>query len=168
MKLADVMPCKYRVQSSKKNGCQLVAYIDARQAMDHLDSVMTPAKWQDKYYEVQGKVYCSVGLKFEEEWIWKSDCGSESNVEGEKGQASDAFKRACVKWGLGRFLYTKGIVYLRTVEGKDWKNNIIYEPIHDASKGVCPDMYLKKVKGQVTSIISPYKLTEYVRDVLKK
>src|ERR1700710_2501614 len=38
-------------------------------------------------------------------WVWKWDTGSESKVEAEKGQASDSFKRAAVKWGIGRFLY---------------------------------------------------------------
>mgnify|MGYP003322949169 CR=1 FL=1 len=40
------------------------------------------------------------------EWVAKSDVGVESNTEAEKGQASDAFKRACVCWGSGRELYS--------------------------------------------------------------
>lgn len=38
-------------------------------------------------------------------WVWKWDMGTESDFEEEKGEASDAFKRAAVKWGIGRFLY---------------------------------------------------------------
>ena len=33
------------------------------------------------------------------------DCGTESNVEKQKGEASDAFKRAAVHFGIGRDLY---------------------------------------------------------------
>ena len=45
-------------------------------------------------------------------WVWKSDCGSESNIEAQKGEASDAFKRACFNWGIGRELYTAPFVYV--------------------------------------------------------
>lgn len=42
----------------------------------------------------------------------KEDVGVESDNEGEKGEFSDAFKRAAVKWGVGRFLYDMDIKYL--------------------------------------------------------
>lgn len=45
-------------------------------------------------------------------WVYKSDCGSESNTEKEKGEASDSFKRACVNWGIGRELYTAPFIYI--------------------------------------------------------
>ena len=35
----------------------------------------------------------------------KSDGAGETDYEGEKGSYSDSFKRACVKWGVGRYLY---------------------------------------------------------------
>jgi hypothetical protein len=37
--------------------------------------------------------------------VWKSDGAGDSDVEAEKGAVSDAFKRAAVKWGVGRYLY---------------------------------------------------------------
>ena len=40
-------------------------------------------------------------------WVWKWNMGTESDFEAEKGEASDAFKRAAVLWGIGRFLYEK-------------------------------------------------------------
>ena len=39
------------------------------------------------------------------QWITKQDVGVESNTEATKGQASDAFKRACFNIGIGRELY---------------------------------------------------------------
>jgi len=39
------------------------------------------------------------------EWIWKADGAGDTDVEAEKGAISDAFKRAAVKWGVGRYLY---------------------------------------------------------------
>jgi hypothetical protein len=57
---------------------------------------------------VNGNLYCTVSIWDDKkgQWIAKSDCGVESNTEKEKGEASDAFKRACVNWGIGRELYT--------------------------------------------------------------
>ena len=45
----------------------------------------------------------------------KSDCGTESNIEKQKGESSDAFKRAFVMWGGGRFLYSLGIIKIKEV-----------------------------------------------------
>ena len=33
-------------------------------------------------------------------WIWKSDTGSESNIEAEKGLISDIYKRVMSRWGV--------------------------------------------------------------------
>ncbi len=59
---------------------------------------------------------------------------SESNVEKDKGHVSDAFKRACVSWGIGRFLYRLPIQTLTTKQwkGKDYpyapeKDKIIFD-----------------------------------------
>lgn len=80
-------------------------YIDARDAQERLDEVMWPPNRSRDHKDLSGKVYGGVGLYNDEQWIWKRDCGTESNTEKEKGQSSDSFKRACVNWGLGRFLY---------------------------------------------------------------
>ena len=45
-------------------------------------------------------------------WVWKSDCGVESNTEAQKGEASDSFKRACFNWGIGRELYTAPVIWI--------------------------------------------------------
>ena len=60
------------------------------------------------YQEIKGNLYCGVAIYDEKksQWTWKYDCGTESNTEKEKGEASDNFKRACVNWGIGRELYT--------------------------------------------------------------
>ena len=90
-----------------KGSATLLLYQDARCGMDILDESVGPERWQKEYYEVKGNVYCRVGIKTESgEWIWKSDCGIESNVDAQKGEASDAFKRAVVNFGIGRELYT--------------------------------------------------------------
>lgn len=102
---------KWRVQSFSKfkPSATCVAYIDARAVMDLLDDVVGAANWQDKYEVVHNHLYASIGINvgtaLAVNWVWKTDCGVESNMEAEKGEASDAFKRAAVKWAVGRFLY---------------------------------------------------------------
>lgn len=89
-----------------KGSCTLLAYQDARAAMDILDETVGAENWQKEYYEVKGNVYCRIGVNTDNGWVWKSDCGMESNVDAAKGEASDATKRAAVCWGIGRELYT--------------------------------------------------------------
>lgn len=96
-----------RVQSADENGFVLLIYKNARVDQNILDETFTPFGWQNKYEEVKGNLYCSIGIKTaDNEWIWKSNCGTESYTEKEKGEASDAFKRAGFNWGIGRELYT--------------------------------------------------------------
>ena len=96
-----------RVQSCDENGFILLLYKNARVDQNILDETLTPFGWQNKYEEFKGNMYCSIGIKNDAgEWIWKSNCGTESNTEKEKGEASDSFKRAGFNWGIGRELYT--------------------------------------------------------------
>jgi hypothetical protein len=118
--LKKEMPFKWRVQSTNQWGCTCVAYIDARDVQDLLDEVVGAANWQTKYSEHKGNLFCEIGIRTGEtsnsmDWVWKSDCGTESQVEKQKGEASDAFKRAAVMWGIGRFLYSLGIIKIKEV-----------------------------------------------------
>lgn len=122
--LSQTIPYKWRVQSFSKVKpiATVVAYIDARDASDVLNQYATYG-WHDDYYEVGGNTYCKVGIVMPDGTVqWRSDCGTESNQDKEKGQASDAFKRACVKWGIGRFLYKLGVEYVPANEVKTDKN----------------------------------------------
>ena len=80
-------------------------YVDARYCMDLLDEVVGAPNWQDHYREVPGGVVGKVGINVDGEWVWKEDVGTPSTIEELKGTYSDAFKRACVKWGIARDLY---------------------------------------------------------------
>lgn len=89
-----------------KSKCRALAYVDARDVMNRLDSVFGPAGWTDSYIETaKGVMLCTLSLRIGGEWISKTDGAGETDVEGEKGKISDAFKRAAVKWGIGRYLY---------------------------------------------------------------
>ena len=82
-----------------------LAYIDARDVMERLDEVCGPGGWQCKYSHANGKTVCDIGVKVGDEWVWKADGAGDSDIEAEKGALSDAFKRAAVRWGVGRYLY---------------------------------------------------------------
>lgn len=82
-----------------------LAYIDARQAQDRLDQVVWIDNWKVEYAEYRWELFAWVSIRINWEWITKWDWWNESNIEKEKWAISDSFKRACVVWGLGRFLY---------------------------------------------------------------
>ena len=110
-----------RVQSVHKQGKGLVLllYKNARVDMNILDETVGAENWQREHYECKGNLFCRVGINTsydypEEraEWVFKSDCGVESNTEAQKGEASDSFKRACFNWGIGRELYTSPFIWI--------------------------------------------------------
>jgi len=126
MNLQDLkkqIPYQWRVQSFSQNypSAQCVAYIDARDVMNILDEVCGAENWQDDYKLIDGKLIAGIGIfnKELQQWVWKWDTGNESNIEKEKGQMSDAFKRAGVKWGIGRFLYDLPIKTVKANAIKD-------------------------------------------------
>lgn len=94
----------WRVGATNRDKTQglALAYIDARDVMHRLDEVAGPGKWQNRY---PSPGCCEIGIQIDGEWVWKSNGAGQTDVEGEKGQYSDAFKRAAVMWGIGRYLY---------------------------------------------------------------
>lgn len=89
-----------------------LAYIDARDVMNRLDEVCGVGNWQCDYPHANGKTVCRIGIDVSsgdptkvERWVWKADGAGDSDMEAEKGALSDAFKRAAVRWGIGRYLY---------------------------------------------------------------
>jgi len=91
-----------------------LAYIDARDVMKRLDDVCGDY-WQVDY-PFDG--CCRIGIKIDDEWIWRANGAGETDVEGEKGKFSDAFKRAAVLWGVGRYLYYLPNVWTPLSKGK--------------------------------------------------
>lgn len=91
--------------AAKDKGMAL-AYIDARDVMERLDGVVGIANWQVDYPDAgNGKTACKIGIFLDGQWVWKADGAGDSDIEAEKGALSDAFKRAAVRWGVGRYLY---------------------------------------------------------------
>lgn len=98
-------------QTTERDGkvfVNLLLYKDARVDMKILDERYGPMNWRRSHQLIGDRLYCTITVRDPEtrEWIDKQDVGTESNTEPEKGQASDAFKRAGFNWGIGRELYT--------------------------------------------------------------
>jgi hypothetical protein len=110
----------WRIGSMKKDKTagMALAYIDARVVMDRLDDICSPGGWQCRYSHTATKTVCDIAIKCGEEWLWKADGAGDSDIEAEKGALSDAFKRAAVRWGIGRYIYE---LPSHWVEVDEWK-----------------------------------------------
>lgn len=107
-----------KVKQVLENGAVLLLYKNARTDMDILDETVGPGNWTNDYKDIKGNLYCGLAVreKAEDPFIWKWDCGIESREDGEgnekKGEASDAFKRAGFRWGIGRELYSAPFIWV--------------------------------------------------------
>lgn len=106
-----------KVKQVTQKGIVLLLYKTARTDMELLDAIVGPMNWAVDYREIKENLYCGIGITEDgNRWVWKWDCGVESRADGDgnekKGEASDAFKRAGFKWGIGRELYTSPFVWV--------------------------------------------------------
>ncbi len=104
------------ITKDKSKGLAL-AYIDARDVQDRLNEVCGH-EWQVKHHYCGGQMLaCEIGIKVDGEWLWRGDgagaiepAEESKRLEEEQDMArkaafSDSFKRAAVRWGVGRYLY---------------------------------------------------------------
>lgn len=101
-----------RVAHVTETGCSVLLYKTARVDAAMLDELVGAENWQCEFYTEKGSLFCRIGIWTGEQWVWKSDAGAPSNMEAQKGEASDAFKRAGFKWGIGRELYTAPFIWV--------------------------------------------------------
>lgn len=110
----DEIECKIsKIKPGK--GLSILVYKDARTDIKILNETIGSTNWQCDYKEIKGNMYCGVSIfdTDKNQWITKWDCGVESDFgDKAKGEASDAFKRACVKWGIGVELYSAPSIWI--------------------------------------------------------
>ena len=169
---SDEIECK--VSTVTEKGLSLLLYNTARADMQLLDETVGAFNWKCEYQEIKNNLYCGISIFDEDkkEWITKWDCGVESAFgDKEKGEASDSFKRAGFKWGIGRFLYTSPFIWIpndrcniKDSERKDAKGNKIFtcsdkfivEAIEIKDKEITglaiKNMNVKNEKGQPTRV----------------
>lgn len=162
---ADEIEC--RISSVNEKGLSLLLYKTARTDANILDETVGPENWANDFKVVDGVLYGEISIYDPQldRWVSKWDAGTESNTEAEKGRASDAFKRAGFKWGIGRELYTAPFIWItpdkcsiedrkgrkacfdtfRVVEiGYDEKNEINKLIIANEKRGIDVFVYPKK------------------------
>ena len=105
----------------------ILLYKDARVDMTLLDETFGPLNWKRSHKEVKGNLFCTISIWDEDkkQWIDKEDVGIESQSEGEKGEASDSFKRSGFNWGIGRELYTAPVITIK-LENDEYKDKKVY------------------------------------------
>jgi hypothetical protein len=137
--------------ADKSSGIAL-AYVDARDVMSRLDNVCGPENWQARYpfpgcceigINIAGGLVYQDGDLLEPKWVWKANGAGETNVEGEKGQYSDAFKRAGVLWGIAQYLYDVPTIWV-ALDGKKISEHE-YKRLYESLKVKIP----KDVKDRV-------------------
>ena len=106
---------EFRVQSITAKGAIILPYKNARVDMQRLDEAVGAVNWQREHRIINGQNYCVVSIYDETKnaWVSKMDVGTESNTEAVKGAASDAFKRTCFNWGIGRELYDYPLIFIK-------------------------------------------------------
>lgn len=128
---AEEIEC--RISQCFDGKCTALLYKTARVDRAILDEVYG-TKWQNDFKVIDGKMYGGIGIYDSDikEWLWRWDCGTESNTEAEKGQASDCFKRAGFKWGIGIELYSAPQIWLNIPTKKNEKGK--WEPVDKYNK----------------------------------
>lgn len=91
-----------RPQQIKNGVANMLLYIDSRAVVNLLNETVGNLNWQMEFYEVNNQTVGKLGIYDDERqmWVWKSDVGSESNVEATKGLFSDTYKRSLARWGV--------------------------------------------------------------------
>lgn len=152
----DEIECK--ISTIKEKGLSLLLYKTARTDMQLLDETVGAYNWQCNYEEVKGNMYCTISIydKEKQQWISKQDCGVESAFgDKEKGEASDAFKRAGFKWGIGIELYTSPFIWIgsdkcniKAINGKvSCNDKFIVEKIKTENKQIVGLAIKNETKG---------------------
>ena len=115
----------FKIQSYNQDRTRgmVITYIDARSVAARLDEVV--GVWEDSYRELPSTkgtlaVECSLSIYFDGQKITRVDTGTASveDRDAHKAAYSDAFKRAAVKFGVGRYLYALPKVWVKVENGR--------------------------------------------------
>lgn len=141
----DEVECRIGQVSKSGKGLSLLLYKTSRTDMALLDETFGPMNWRCRYEEVKGVLNCTLSVYDEDKGIWidKQAAGTESNMESEKGESSDALKRAGFLWGIGRELYTAPFIWIKATDC-------------EIKSGKCYDTFavdaMEVVNGRITAL----------------
>lgn len=142
MPLLKAEDIECRIQKITNEGAVLLLYKTARVDMRILDEVYGEMNWQRYHEVINGNLFCTISVWDSEksQWVSKQDVGTESNAEAEKGQASDAFKRAGFAWGIGRELYDAPFIFVKA-------------PIDKYDRFIVKEIKYSKTERKFTSLV---------------
>jgi hypothetical protein len=98
----------------RSHGGRQLDYVTARTVMNRLDDVLGPENWWDDFVPLEHSVICRLTIRLSDGMVLtKADAGGYAGMadpgDDDKSGFADAFKRAAVKFGVGRYLYRDGI-----------------------------------------------------------
>lgn len=141
----DEVECRIGQLSKSGKGLSLLLYKTSRTDMALLDETFGPMNWRCRYEEVKGVLNCTLSVYDADKGIWidKQAAGTESNMDSEKGESSDALKRAGFLWGVGRELYTAPFIWIKSEDC-------------NITNGKCYDSFavdsMEVVNGRITAL----------------
>ena len=143
-----------RIGTVGQKGVTMLLYKNARVDRQMLDETFGQTNWQCRYSEHKGNLFCSIGVydPDKKEWVWKEDCGTESQTEKEKGEASDAFKRAGFRWGIGIELYSSPFIFLQVKTEPDPYIKGRYKMVNKYELNGIYVSEIKTVKGRIQTL----------------
>lgn len=145
---ADEIECK--VSNITEKGIQLLLYKTARTDKTILDETYGEEGWYNEYEEIKGNLFCAIYIWSEKrsQWLKRQDCGVESEFgDKEKGEASDSFKRAGFKVGIGVELYTSPFIWIDNTKCNIYTNNKGKLAVRDTFYVSAIEIENKKITG---------------------
>jgi hypothetical protein len=108
---------EWKIQFTTKDNAEgmAVAYLNSRAIQSRLDEVVGAANWKNAYIPWQNNAQlCGLSIYDGErgEWVTKYDGAENTAIEPVKGGLTDSFKRAACLWGIGRYLYELGGIWV--------------------------------------------------------
>jgi hypothetical protein len=106
---------KIQCTTKDKDRGMAVPYINSRAIQTRLDDVIGAGNWKNSYVPWQNNAQlCGLSIYDKErgDWVTKYDGSANTDIEPVKGGLSDSFKRAACLWGIGRYLYEIGGIWV--------------------------------------------------------
>jgi hypothetical protein len=142
-----------------------IPFLDKNMVTQRLDDVFGIDGWQDKpMLQADGTVFNELSVLINSEWITRGDVGTKSQVEKEKGAATDSLKRAAVKFGIGRYLSELPATFCPAKVGSNGKHS----PVDDKGRPLYGNNLSNYINGQSIGQGLLYQLLKEIPSLWKR
>jgi hypothetical protein len=146
-------------EKKKPKSAIALPYIDARDVMERLDEVFGLEGWQCIYSHAEDKTVCEIKVLVSGVWITRAGGAGDTDIEAEKGALSDAFKRAAVLFGIGRYLYDMPTQWVDVNQYKQFA----YPPL--LASGCYPVVTEKQANDYIKQLTDETKTADEKREI---